>query len=174
METLGTCGYRGLPRSPQRIFGTTVTEDHKSVIQLTLTFTIESTATLSRPGMQDRICSMARRKCRDVRTVVIRFLRRFRATNYGVRKHLGVSDLVTTPIPPEIPPRLIGYHSILVDVQGAEIFCLVPAGRDWQVCPLSVGSGAITAATRIIVKRCGAPRKRVSPPTCPGAAPRTS
>ena len=51
----------------------------------TLTFTIESTATLSRPGMPlkpakvarlvalssrpDRIGSMARRKCRDVRTV---------------------------------------------------------------------------------------------------------
>jgi hypothetical protein len=28
-ETLGTGGYRGLPRSPQRIFGTTVTEHHK-------------------------------------------------------------------------------------------------------------------------------------------------
>ena len=29
---------------------------------------------------------------------------------------LGVSDFVTTPIPPEIPPQLIGCHWILADV----------------------------------------------------------
>jgi hypothetical protein len=111
-----------------------VTEHHKSVIQVTLTFTIESTATLSRPGMPlkparvarlvafssrpDRIGSMARRKCRDVRTVVIRFLRRSALRITVSESILGVSDFVTTPIPPEIPPRLIGYHWILVDVSG--------------------------------------------------------
>jgi len=30
----------------------------------------------------------------------------------------AVKFFVTTPIPPEIPPRLIGYHWILVDVSG--------------------------------------------------------
>jgi hypothetical protein len=31
---------------------------------------------------------------------------------------LGVSDFVMTPIPPEIPPRLIGCHRILANVSG--------------------------------------------------------
>ena len=46
-----------------------------------------------------------------------------RASNFALRitvpeSILGVSDFVTTPIPLEIPPRLIGYHWILVDVSG--------------------------------------------------------
>jgi hypothetical protein len=34
---------------------------------------------------------------------------------------LGVSDLLITPIPPEIPPRLIGCHRMLVNVSGHAI-----------------------------------------------------
>jgi hypothetical protein len=85
---LQLAGYQTqMPTSIERMngSGTLQSEDRVPLIQVTLTFAIESTATLSRPGMPlkparvarlvafssrpDRIGSMARRKCRDVRTV---------------------------------------------------------------------------------------------------------